>query len=218
VRSCVDTFKAWRHIPVLRGDDLHRLIPFDAVPIAVDLVDDAIELPAFQHPQRAFYVFGPEDGTLGRRHLDWCVHRVLVPTRQCMNLAATVNVVLYDRMAKAHRMTGRAAGASDRTLLGGPLVMPKPLPADARPNSPEWFRHYAKALDSVRYGERIGDDPQVRTATLPTWKDELLAAALRAHADAIERANQPSGQGIINILAVAALIMAFVAFALVLCR
>jgi tRNA(Leu) C34 or U34 (ribose-2'-O)-methylase TrmL len=104
VQSYTDTPKAWRHIPVLRGDDLHALIPYDAVPVAVDLVDDAVELPAFQHPARAFYVFGPEDGTLGKSVLDWCPHRVMVPTRGCMNLAATVNVVLYDRMAKIQRM------------------------------------------------------------------------------------------------------------------
>lgn len=103
VRSHLDTPKAWRHIPVLRGDDLHALIPFDAVPVAVDLVEGATELPAFQHPQRAFYVFGPEDGTLGKDVLDWCPERVMVPTRMCMNLAATVNVILYDRMAKADR-------------------------------------------------------------------------------------------------------------------
>lgn len=103
VRSRLDTPKAWRHIPVIRGDDLHAMIPFDAVPVAVDLVDDAISLPAFQHPQRAFYVFGPEDGTLGKAILDWCEHRVMVQTRMCMNLAATVNVVLYDRLAKAER-------------------------------------------------------------------------------------------------------------------
>lgn len=104
IRSITDTFKAWRHIPVLRGDDMHAMIPFDAVPVAVDLVPDAIPLPAFQHPQRAFYVFGPEDGTLGKSVLDWCPHRVMVPTRSCMNLAATVNVILYDRLAKADRM------------------------------------------------------------------------------------------------------------------
>lgn len=104
VRNSLDTFKAWRHIPVIRGDDLRAMIPFDAVPIAVDLVDGATPLPSYQHPQRAFYVFGPEDGTLGRRHLEWCAHRVVVPTRQCMNLAAAVNVILYDRMAKADRM------------------------------------------------------------------------------------------------------------------
>jgi tRNA(Leu) C34 or U34 (ribose-2'-O)-methylase TrmL len=30
---------------------------------------------------------------------------VYIPTVGCMNLAATVNVVLYDRMAKAHTKT-----------------------------------------------------------------------------------------------------------------
>lgn len=88
-----------RHIPVLRGD-LYDLIPFDCVPVAVDLVDGAIELQNYQHPQRAFYVFGPEDGTLGASTLEWCRDRVMIPTRLCMNLAATVNVVLYDRLAK----------------------------------------------------------------------------------------------------------------------
>lgn len=100
VRSCEDTTKAYRHIPVLRGDDLFALIPYDAVPVAVDLVDNAIPLPHFEHPERAFYIFGPEDGTLGARHTDRCACSIMVPTRFCMNLAATVNVVLYDRLAK----------------------------------------------------------------------------------------------------------------------
>ncbi|MBX3583592.1 MAG: RNA methyltransferase [Rhizobiaceae bacterium] len=100
VRSHIDTAKAWRHMPVLRGEDLRTLIPFDAAPVAVDLVEGAVPLPDFSHPQRAFYVFGPEDGTLGKATLDWCKYRVMVPTRLCMNLAATVNVILYDRLAK----------------------------------------------------------------------------------------------------------------------
>lgn len=100
VVACTDTTKAWRHMPVLRGDDLHAMIPYAAIPVAVDLVDDAEPLPTFKHPHSAFYVFGPEDGTLGRKHLEWCKYRVMVPTRHCMNLAATVNVVLYDRLAK----------------------------------------------------------------------------------------------------------------------
>ena len=103
VKESADTPQAWRHIPVLRGNDLRAFIPFDAVPVAVDLVDDAASLPAFHHPQRAFYVFGPEDGTLGASTLAWCPLRVMVPTRMCMNLAATVNVILYDRLAKAER-------------------------------------------------------------------------------------------------------------------
>ncbi len=45
-------------------------------------------------------MFGPEDGTLGDDVLSWCRDVIYVPTRYCMNLAATVNVVLYDRMQK----------------------------------------------------------------------------------------------------------------------
>lgn len=104
IRHAADTPQAWQHIPVLRGNDLRALIPYDAVPVAVDLVEGAVQLPAFQHPKRAFYVFGPEDGTLGTETLSWCPLRVMVPTAMCMNLAATVNVVLYDRMAKADRI------------------------------------------------------------------------------------------------------------------
>lgn len=99
-KIATDTQKAYRHIPVIRAVDLHSIIPYDCVPVAVDLVDGAIPLPQFEHPERAFYVFGPEDGTLGKSTTDWCKHTVMVPTRFCMNLAATVNVVLYDRMVK----------------------------------------------------------------------------------------------------------------------
>ena len=101
IRECTDTTKAWRHMPVFRHDDLSQMIPFDCIPVAVDLVDDAEELPDFIHPHRAFYVFGPEDGTLGAKTLSWCKRRVMVPTKHCMNLAATVNVILYDRLAKS---------------------------------------------------------------------------------------------------------------------
>lgn len=108
VRVSTDTPKAWRHLPVLRGDDLRALVPYDAIPIAVDLVPDAEGLQDFVHPQRAFYVFGPEDGTISNEVLSWCPRRVMIPTRTCMNLAATVNVVLYDRLAKAMRLKSSA--------------------------------------------------------------------------------------------------------------
>lgn len=102
-RSPTDTTKAWRHLPLLQVENLRDAIPFAAIPVAVDLIDDAIELQDYHHPERAFYVFGPEDGTLGNSVLSWCRDRVVVPTSHCMNLAATVNVVLYDRLAKQRR-------------------------------------------------------------------------------------------------------------------
>lgn len=104
-----DTTKAARHIPHLLTDDVFDVIPHDCVPVAVDLVDGAVSLPDYRHPERAFYVFGAEDATLGARILDRCRDRVMVPTAYCMNLAATVNVLLYDRTAKALARATREA-------------------------------------------------------------------------------------------------------------
>lgn len=98
-RASTDTTKAYKHIPLIHGN-LHELVPFDCIPIAVDLVSEATSLHSFSHPERAFYVFGPEDSTLGKDVLDWCAQTVYIPTNGCMNLAATVNVVLYDRQRK----------------------------------------------------------------------------------------------------------------------
>lgn len=95
-----DTMKHYRHLPLLRPVDLFDLLPYDCVPVAVDLIEGAIPLPGYVHPERAYYIFGGEDATLGERVLSRCRDVIYVPTNGCMNLAATVNVVLYDRLAK----------------------------------------------------------------------------------------------------------------------
>ena len=58
-------------------------------------------LPSFKHPDDVIYIFGPEDSTIGQDVLEKADAVVYVPTITCMNLAATVNVVLYDRLAKS---------------------------------------------------------------------------------------------------------------------
>lgn len=94
--------KAQRHIPMIVGDICdHR--PYDCPMVAVEIVDGAIPLPLFTHPERAIYVFGPEDGSIPDRIVRRAQHVVSIPTHYCMNLAATVNVVLYDRMMKRSR-------------------------------------------------------------------------------------------------------------------
>ncbi len=95
-----DTRKTWRSVPTITADNLRDAIPFDCVPVAVDLLPNARPLHAYTHPERAFYIFGAEDATLGERITSWCRDKVYVPTDGCMNLAATVNVVLYDRLMK----------------------------------------------------------------------------------------------------------------------
>jgi tRNA(Leu) C34 or U34 (ribose-2'-O)-methylase TrmL len=100
VRAHTDTQKAWKHIPTLMVDDVFAAIPFGAAPVCIELIDGATALQDFQHPERAFYIFGPEDGSVRKEIAERCRHHVYVPTKHCMNLSATVNVVLYDRMAK----------------------------------------------------------------------------------------------------------------------
>lgn len=98
-----DTMKAWRHMPVVEADDVFDALPHDCVPVAVDLLPGARPLPTYRHPERAFYIFGAEDATLGKRIIDRCRETIVVPTKDCMNLAACVNVILYDRLAKQAR-------------------------------------------------------------------------------------------------------------------
>ena len=104
-KEAPDTSCAWKHIPVLEVEDVFDALPVECVSVAVEILPDADPLMTFQHPERAFYIFGGEDRTLGREILDRCDHKVFVPTKHCMNLGATVNVVLYDRLVKR----GRAA-------------------------------------------------------------------------------------------------------------
>lgn len=95
-----DTMKASRHLPVFQVQDLREMVPENCIPVAVDIVPKARSLFTYTHPKRAFYIFGAEDATLDERTLDWCREVIYIPTNRCMNLAATVNVVLYDRMCK----------------------------------------------------------------------------------------------------------------------
>lgn len=69
-------------------------------PICVEIDPYAEQLHHFIHPERAVYVFGPEDGSIPsvmRRH---CHRFVTIPSYHCLNLAGAVYTVLYDRVAK----------------------------------------------------------------------------------------------------------------------
>ena len=98
-----DTKQVHLQIPLIGVDDLQQVVPLGCVPVAIEIHPDAVPLTTYRHPERAFYVFGPEDGSLKKNVIAWCKDMVYVPTHGCMNLAATVNVVLYDRMLKAGR-------------------------------------------------------------------------------------------------------------------
>ncbi|WP_416305459.1 RNA methyltransferase [Neptunicella sp. SCSIO 80796] len=96
-----DTKNVHQHIDTRAVDDLQQHVPEGATVVAIELIEGAKPLIHFNHPANAFYLFGPEDGSLTQQQLSWCDEVVYIPTKGCMNLAATVNVVLYDRMAKS---------------------------------------------------------------------------------------------------------------------
>lgn len=102
---CTDTYKSHLNIPLIGVEDLQATVPLDCVPVAVELVDDAKSLVDYKHPPRAFYIFGPEDNSLKKNIRDFCRDTIYVPTNGCMNLAATVNVILYDRLAKGENFS-----------------------------------------------------------------------------------------------------------------
>jgi len=111
-KNNTDTQKLGEKIPLIAIEDFLQLrqpspqqqlakLPESTKIICVDLVEGATPLPHFQHPDQALYVFGPEDGTISQEVIDQADDVVYVPTVGCMNLAASVNVLLYDRLAKS---------------------------------------------------------------------------------------------------------------------
>ncbi len=96
-----DTHKSSHEIPLSQVDDLLTAVPEGATIVCVELVEGATPLPAYQHPDNAFYIFGPEDGNIQQKTINRVDDVVYIPTVGCMNLAATVNVLLYDRLAKS---------------------------------------------------------------------------------------------------------------------
>ncbi len=101
VKFNTDT-KGVRHkIPLTGADCLLATVPENMKIVCIELVEGAAPLPCYQHPESAIYIFGPEDGTISQDIIDKADAVVYVPTVGCMNLAGSVNVVLYDRLAKS---------------------------------------------------------------------------------------------------------------------
>ena len=95
-----DTKNVVSRIPLTHIFSFEQSLPQGAIPVAIEFVEGATSLVDFIHPDHAFYIFGPEDKSMTKSVVNWCQHVIYIPTVGCMNLAATVNVVLYDRLAK----------------------------------------------------------------------------------------------------------------------
>lgn len=100
-KHATDTQNVGSDITVRHVESFLDEKPTDVKLVCIDFVEGATPLPTFQHPEKAYYVFGPEDGSLKQDIINEADYVVYMPTVGSLNLAAAANVVLYDRAAKS---------------------------------------------------------------------------------------------------------------------
>lgn len=106
----------------------------DVTPVCVELVENSETLSIFEHPDNAVYVFGPEDGGVPQVFRRFCHRFVHIPSNHCLNVAAGMNVVLYDRKMK------RQLAGLDAILPTGEMLMEHRGPMEAS-TIPGWDGH-----------------------------------------------------------------------------
>ncbi len=94
------------------------MLPAGCQLVGVELLDDAVALPSFQHPLMAAYVLGPERGSLSSAMVARCDHIIQIPTKFCLNVGIAGVVVMYDRLVSRGRFAARPVRA------GGPPLSP----------------------------------------------------------------------------------------------
>lgn len=94
-----DTSRSFAHVPYYPWDSIEDMrLPKGCALVGVELTDDAVELPRFQHPQAAAYILGRERGSLSEAALARCAHVVKIPTKFCINVGLAGALVMYDRL------------------------------------------------------------------------------------------------------------------------
>jgi len=115
-----DTAKTHEHVPFYQFDNVAELnLPQGCALVGIELMEEAVELPIFPHPQNAAYVLGPERGSLSPALIERCDHIVKIPARFSINLGVAGAIVLYDRMLALGRF-------GERPL--NPRTKPNPVP------------------------------------------------------------------------------------------
>jgi len=97
--GATDTGNAYRQVPFLHLAHILDGVPFRATPVVIERCSQATSLESFIHPDRAYYIFGPEDGAVLPQVIATCRHVVKINAAS-LNLAACVSIVLYDRQQK----------------------------------------------------------------------------------------------------------------------
>jgi tRNA(Leu) C34 or U34 (ribose-2'-O)-methylase TrmL len=95
-----ERMKGYRDVQICHGDRFFDAFSSDVTPVGVELTPSSENLLWFEHPEKAVYVFGPEDGGLGKVERSLCHRIIQIPTKHCLNLSMAVGTILYDRHYK----------------------------------------------------------------------------------------------------------------------
>ena len=127
-----DTAKTHKHVPFYRFASVGELnLPDGCALVGIELMDEAVDLPAFPHPLNAAYVLGPERGSLSPALVERCEFVVRIPTRFCINVATAGAIIMYDRLISLGRFARRpvAPGGEPEALpvhVAGEVKVRKP--------------------------------------------------------------------------------------------
>lgn len=92
-----ERMKGYSKVALYQHDYPFEQFGDDVVPVGVELLPNAEVLTTFEHPEKALYVFGPEDGSIPQVARQHCHRFVVIPTDHCTNLSAAVYMVLMHR-------------------------------------------------------------------------------------------------------------------------
>lgn len=101
-----ERMRGYKDVEVIQFDYFFDQFDDTVTPVAVELRPNSENLVDFDHPPNALYVFGPEDGSIPQVTLRHCHRFVVIPTKHCVNLAAAVYIMLYDRLLKQYQREG----------------------------------------------------------------------------------------------------------------
>jgi tRNA G18 (ribose-2'-O)-methylase SpoU len=106
--TIADTSRAPAHLPLYHWPSLAELrLPRGCRLVGVEILEEAVDLPAFAHPLQAAYVLGRERGSLSPELVARCHHIIRIPTAFSLNLATAGAIVMYDRLRCSGRYAAR---------------------------------------------------------------------------------------------------------------
>ncbi len=115
-----DTSKALGHLPYYEWETAGDInLPKDCKVVAVELLNEATDLPSFAHPPKACYVLGRERGAVSQEVIDRADFVIRIPTKFCINVGLAGAIIMYDRLTSLGRF-------APRPLMTG--QEPEPLP------------------------------------------------------------------------------------------